>query len=574
MTQPSFTPSFKPQFKKAHDFIDWKDWAPRQRPAPVEFRLAGRWWRIGWLLVPAILVGIACLVGSTWVIETEWGRQFVARYPGTVHAPAIEAHGFPLWLRVTHWTNFALMTLVFRAGLQILADHPRLYWDRDSTPGTEWFRFQIPVPKDRVWMAKDDSVTMPGWLGIPGGRHTVGVARWIHFSFDLFWLLNGAVFLVMLFVSEQWQRLVPRSWEVFPNALSTVIQYSSFHMPVEDGWIRYNALQQLTYFFTVFVAAPLLLVTGLAQAPAIGNRFARVSRHLNRQAARSVHFVLLLWFILYFAIHVTMVFVTGFKKNFNHIVLGTLADTWVGFAIGTVILLGVAILWAAASPLAQRHARAVQRTGAFLVGWIKALMEWWDPGVQYTEKDISPHFWPNGKVPTSAEYLALRANGFRDFRLEVFGLCDAPQAIPFERLKAIGKQEQITMHYCIQGWSGVAKWGGVSMRAILDLAKPRPEARYAVFYSFDEGGEGGTFYDVHKMENMLHPLSMLAFEMNGETLPELHGAPLRLRVENELGFKQVKWVRAVEFVADFKHLGAGQGGYNEDVEFYGYRMPI
>jgi len=112
------------------------------------------------------------------------------------------------------------------------------------------------------------------------------------------------------------------------------------------------------------------------------------------------------------------------------------------------------------------------------------------------------------------------------------------------------------------------------MRTILEMAKPNPEAKYVVFYSFAEGSEGGIYYDVHKMENMKHELSMLAYEMNGEALTELHGLPLRLRCENELGFKNIKWVRAIEFVADFRHLGAGQGGYNEDVEFYGYRMPI
>lgn len=567
-------PDFTPQFKKTHDFIDWKDWAPEKRPPFPEFRLGKRWWKIVWLLVPAVVIGLVLHVGATWVLETSWGQQFVAQYPGTVHMPVIEAHGFPGWLRLSHLVNLLLMLIIMRSGIQILADHPRLYWDRDSTPGTEWFRFQIPVPMDRVWMAKDDAVTLPQWLGIPGGRHTVGPARWLHFCCDLFWVLNGAAFIELLFVSEQWQRLVPRTWDIVPNALSTVIQYSALRMPLEDGWVRYNALQQLTYFFTVFVAAPLLLLTGLAQAPAIGNKFERISRRFNRQAARSVHFMLLCYFIFYIAVHVTMVFVTGFKKNFNHIVMNSPADTWTGFLIGAAVLFAIGVMWAVASPLAQKNARHIQRGGAFLIGWLKAFMEWWDPSVQYTDKDISLFFWPNGKVPTSDEYKALKANGFRDFKLQVFGLCENPQEIAFDQLKAIGKQEQTTMQYCIQGWSGVAKWGGIPMRKILEMAKPKPEAKYVAFYSFGEGGEGGIFYDVHKIENMHHELTILAYEMNGEPLPELHGSPLRLRCENELGFKQIKWVRALEFVADFKELGAGEGGYNEDAEFYGYRMPI
>jgi DMSO/TMAO reductase YedYZ molybdopterin-dependent catalytic subunit len=112
------------------------------------------------------------------------------------------------------------------------------------------------------------------------------------------------------------------------------------------------------------------------------------------------------------------------------------------------------------------------------------------------------------------------------------------------------------------------------MRDILDLVKPTSEARYAVFYSLADGADGGRYYDVHKIEIMRHALTILAYEMNGAPVSVLHGAPLRLRCENELGFKMVKWIVAIEFVHDFADLGAGQGGYNEDHEFYGYRMPI
>jgi sulfoxide reductase catalytic subunit YedY len=112
------------------------------------------------------------------------------------------------------------------------------------------------------------------------------------------------------------------------------------------------------------------------------------------------------------------------------------------------------------------------------------------------------------------------------------------------------------------------------MADILDIVRPLPAAKWVVFYSFAEGPETGRYYDAHKIENMRHEYTILAYEMNGQVLSELHGAPLRLRDELELGFKQVKWVEAVEFVESFAHLGAGMGGYNEDQEFYGYRMPI
>ena len=166
------------------------------------------------------------------------------------------------------------------------------------------------------------------------------------------------------------------------------------------------------------------------------------------------------------------------------------------------------------------------------------------------------------------------ADGFASYRLRISGLVEAPREFSLADLKAMPKQEQITTHFCIQGWSGVAKWGGVPMRHILDLVRPTPEARYAVFYSLADGADGGRYYDVHELFNMRHQLTILAYEMNGAPLSVLHGAPLRLRCENELGFKMVKWIAAIEFVHDFAHLGAGQGGYNEDHEFYGYRMPI
>jgi len=166
------------------------------------------------------------------------------------------------------------------------------------------------------------------------------------------------------------------------------------------------------------------------------------------------------------------------------------------------------------------------------------------------------------------------AEHFAHYRLRVDGLVEHPLELSLADLKAMPKQEQITEHFCIQGWTGVAKWGGVPMRDILDLVKPTAEARYAVFYSLADGDDGGRYYDVHKISNMRHRLTLLAYEMNGAPVSVLHGAPLRLRCENELGFKMVKWIAAIEFVRDFTDLGAGHGGYNEDHEFFGYRMPI
>jgi len=509
-------------------------------------------------------------------------QEFIARYPG--EGTGGEYEGFPGWLRLNHVFNLFMMLFIIRSGIQILADHPRLYWNRDCTPGTEWFRFQHAVPKGAtlgegtrsfvLWTAKDDAVTIPSWLGIPGIRHSIGLARWWHFSCDLLWLINGIVFYVLLFTTHQWQRLVPRSWDVFPNALSMALQYLALTPPPTEAWVRYNALQQLAYFTTVFIAAPGAAFFGLMQAPAIANRFL-IGKLVNRQVARSIHFFIMLYFVGFIGVHVSLVFITGMRKNLNHITLGTDTSGWGGTIIAFIAIAILATIWIRVSPFTLKHARLVQGTGKFLVGWAKGLMEYWDPDTKrYTEKDISPYLWPNGLLPTSGEYKELADGGYQAYKLRVDGLVEKPQEFSLAQLKAMPKQEQITAHYCIQGWSGVAKWAGVPMRHIMELVKPTAAARYAVFYSFGEGGDGGMYYDAHKMQNMKHELTTLAYEMNGQQLSTVHGAPLRLRCENQLGFKQVKWIRAIEFVDDFSRIGSGEGGYNEDHEFYGYRMPI
>jgi methionine sulfoxide reductase catalytic subunit len=133
----------------------------------------------------------------------------------------------------------------------------------------------------------------------------------------------------------------------------------------------------------------------------------------------------------------------------------------------------------------------------------------------------------------------------------------------------MGEKTQITLHHCIQGWSGIAEWGGLPLEELLKLVRPMANARAVVFYSFGEGGEGGEFYDNLSKENALHQQTLLAYEMNFKPLGELHGAPLRLRVENQLGFKMVKWIRAIEFVGSIRFVGQGEGGYNEDHEYFG-----
>jgi len=571
---PSAHDPIEAKLSPADDRVLLNAWLPPRAGVVPKIRIGRRWVNVLWVLPIGFVLAVIAVAVAQALRELPTVQAFLVRYPGVPpSAPSVTA-GFPAWLRVQHFLNFFFMAFIIRAGIQILADHPRLYWKRDCTPGTEWFRFQTDVPTGRIWTAKDDAVTVPGWLGIPGIRHSIGLARWWHFSFGLLWIINGIVVYALLFSTGQWVRLVPTTWEVFPNAASTALQYLSLAFPADESWTRYNSLQQLAYFITIFIAAPLSIVTGFMQGPAISNRLGRFGRILNRQMARSLHFIAMWWFLLFILVHVTLVFITGARVNLNMMFAGVHDGSWSGLAIFVPAMALLVVPWWLASPFTIRHARLVQKVGKVMMWPFNTLTEWWDPTSQLAEADISPYFWPNGTMPNSAEFDALVAGGFAGFALRVGGLVEAPLVFSYAELKAMPKQEQITTHFCIQGWSGVAKWGGVPMRHVLELVRPTPEARYVVFYSLADGSDAGRYYDVHKISNMRHELTILAYEMNGAPISVLHGAPLRLRCENELGFKMVKWIAAIEFVHDFADLGAGQGGYNEDHEFYGYRMPI
>ncbi|MCL4280068.1 MAG: molybdopterin-dependent oxidoreductase, partial [Ignavibacteriaceae bacterium] len=184
------------------------------------------------------------------------------------------------------------------------------------------------------------------------------------------------------------------------------------------------------------------------------------------------------------------------------------------------------------------------------------------------KKDITNYFWPNGKLPTSDKWKKLAVNNFKDYKLKVGGLVENPVELSLDDMKKLAEDQTITMHHCIQGWSGIAQWRGLSIKTLVELVKPHPSVKTVAFYSFGEGLFGGVYYDTHTLDNCLKPGALLAWEMNYEPLPEVYGAPLRLRIENQLGYKMVKWIERIEFVETHKTLGKGFGGKNEDDEYF------
>ena len=186
----------------------------------------------------------------------------------------------------------------------------------------------------------------------------------------------------------------------------------------------------------------------------------------------------------------------------------------------------------------------------------------------YDRAEISSDFKANGSIsPAAADYLALKANGFADYRLVIDGLVERPLSLSLAELRGRPAQSQITKHDCVEGWTSIAEWTGVRLETLLEEAGLKPETKYIVFHCFDaldQREDGERYYESIDLIDARHPQTILAWAMNGETLPVAHGAPLRLRVERQLGYKHAKYIRRIEAVESFAHLGRGKGGYWED----------
>jgi len=192
---------------------------------------------------------------------------------------------------------------------------------------------------------------------------------------------------------------------------------------------------------------------------------------------------------------------------------------------------------------------------------------------EFAESDRSPDFRSNGTAnPGTDEYRAWVANGFADYRLAVAGMVGQPKSFSLAELRALPSRTQVTRHDCVEGWSAIAKWKGVKLSAILDAVQPRPGARYVMFYCADPMEEDGTdfYYESIDMDDAYHAQTILAYEMNDAALPVANGAPLRLRVERQLGYKQAKYVTAIALVDSFGNVAGGKGGYWEDNGYQWY----
>ena len=203
----------------------------------------------------------------------------------------------------------------------------------------------------------------------------------------------------------------------------------------------------------------------------------------------------------------------------------------------------------------------------------RALMPRKSMAQEFPESARSPEFRSNGTaIPDNPQYKALAASGFAAYRLEVGGLVEKPGAFSLEDLRAMPNRTQITRHDCVEGWSAIGKWKGVPLTAVLERVLPTAAARYVVFHCADpmESDGSSPYYESIDMEDAYHPQTILAYELNDRTLPVPNGAPLRLRVERQLGYKHAKYLMRLELVDSFEKIAGGKGGYWEDQGYEWY----
>ena len=192
---------------------------------------------------------------------------------------------------------------------------------------------------------------------------------------------------------------------------------------------------------------------------------------------------------------------------------------------------------------------------------------------EYTLKDISPDFPPNGTaMPEGFTYFEMMVSQFANWRLKIDGLVNKPLSLSLSltEIKALPARTQVTQHNCDEGWSAIGQWTGVPLAHVLSMAELAPDARYIVFHCLDEMSRGAFYYESIDLFDALHPQTILAYGMNDSDLPTRHGAPLRLRVERHVGYKHAKYINRIEAVARLDRIGRGKGGYWEDRGYQWY----
>ncbi len=284
-----------------------------------------RWFKLVWIIPATLVVLFLLVLAMRGIRGLPAVQSFMTDFPGATTLPGDAPVGFPAWLAWQHGLNAFFILFIIRSGWQVrTTTRPTMFWKRNNTG---LIRTKTPPSK-------------------------ISLSLWLHISFDTLWVLNGVLFYVLIFSTGQWLRIVPVTWSIFPNAVSAAIQYGSFNWPVENGWANYNALQTISYFLVIFVAAPLALITGLRMSPAWRSK--RLSRAYPIELARSVHYPVMIFFVAFIVVHVFLVFATGMLRNLNHMYAVRNDESWLGFGIFAATLVVMILAWFAAQPIVLR----------------------------------------------------------------------------------------------------------------------------------------------------------------------------------------------------------------------------
>lgn len=278
-------------------------------------------------MLTVLSVGVVAVFMARMFVGTEAGFDFLRTYPGETHLPEWAPVGFPGWLGWQHFLNAFLLVLIIRTGWLV----------------------RITERPSATWMARRPF----------GPQRKISIELWAHLSLDILWLINGIIFVVLLFATGHWVRVVPTSWEVLPNAASAAIQYLSLDWPTENGWVNYNSLQVIAYFSTIFVAAPLAAATGIRLSSMWPTKWTALSRAYSVELARAIHFPVMLYFVAFILGHVTLVMATGALRNLNHMYAGQDAVHWWGAGIFGLSLMVMVVGWMLVRPFVLKQIGAL-----------------------------------------------------------------------------------------------------------------------------------------------------------------------------------------------------------------------
>jgi DMSO/TMAO reductase YedYZ molybdopterin-dependent catalytic subunit/thiosulfate reductase cytochrome b subunit len=454
---------------------------------------------------------------------------------------------------VTHWVSALCFLVLVLSGIAILLAHPRLYWGESGAVGTPSL-IDLPLP-----FVLDVPIRGPG--------------RYLHFLSAWLILFTGLVYVLKGLAGRHFRRnLLPARSELTFGAIGTVIRkHLRLERSGESELATYNVLQRLSYTTVVFVLLPLMIWTGLAMSPAATSVLPFLVTVLGgQQTARTVHFFAACSLVLFLGIHVAMVSVTGFKKRMRAMIIGRGQATTeavgrtglsrremvrVGFgALAGVGVFGATVRLADRCGLIPANHRGIYGLSETLTyAGQRLLTKLPSMAREFDRSQITKVAPVNGTAPKTEPYQGLLAGGFADWRLQIDGLVARPGALSLAELKGFPSRSQITHQACEEGWSFIAEWTGVPLSHVLERVGIQPGARYVFLFTFDG------WWDSIDMNDALHPQTLLAYGMNGQELPLDHGAPLRLKVARQLGYKNLKYLSRITVTDSAKGIGDGLG---------------